>query len=147
MKLSYFKHYSLYLAWLISLIATFMSLYFGEIAGSTPCTLCWYQRICLFPLIIILGYATYRHFPGIVNYVLALPVFGALFALYQLMMRFYVGKHGAICPGTNPCIKSANAAFDSPFFIPIFSLVTFILIGFFLILAKKKPISIDTEEE
>ena len=147
MIFSFAKHYSLYLAWLVSLIATFISLYLGEIEGAVPCTLCWYQRICLFPLIIILGYAAYRHFPGIVSYVIALPIIGALFALYMLVMQFYIGKHGSLCPGANPCIRSGNIPFDSPYTMPIISLVTFLLIAFFLVFAKKRPTHFKTDDE
>ena len=44
-------------AWLVALLATVGSLYFSEIAGFVPCTLCWYQRIAMYPLVVILGVA------------------------------------------------------------------------------------------
>jgi disulfide bond formation protein DsbB len=45
----------LFLAWLIALLATAGALFLGEVMGMTPCVLCWYQRIAMFPLVVILG--------------------------------------------------------------------------------------------
>ena len=47
----------LYAAWVVSLIATLGSLYFSEIRQFNPCILCWFQRICMYPLAVILGVA------------------------------------------------------------------------------------------
>ena len=44
-------------AWLVATLATAGSLYFSEVAGFAPCTLCWYQRIAMYPLVVILGAA------------------------------------------------------------------------------------------
>ena len=45
----------LFLAWLVALLATAGALFLGEVMGKTPCALCWYQRIAMFPLALILG--------------------------------------------------------------------------------------------
>jgi len=42
-------------AWLIALVATTGAIFLGEVMGMTPCVLCWYQRIAMFPLALILG--------------------------------------------------------------------------------------------
>ena len=44
-----------YAAWVIALLSTLGSLFFGEIMKLPPCTLCWYQRICMYPLVVILA--------------------------------------------------------------------------------------------
>jgi disulfide bond formation protein DsbB len=51
------KILSLRSAFLISLGGTLGSLYFSEILKYPPCVLCWYQRICLYPLVLIFGIA------------------------------------------------------------------------------------------
>ena len=51
---------ALYLAWLIALTATLGALFIGEVMGRTPCVLCWYQRIAMFPLALILGLASFQ---------------------------------------------------------------------------------------
>ncbi|MDE0584452.1 disulfide bond formation protein B [Planococcus sp. A6] len=49
----------LYSAWFVSLVAMLGSLYFSEVQGFIPCELCWYQRIAMYPLVLILGIATF----------------------------------------------------------------------------------------
>jgi len=79
----FIKTFGLYFAWLISLIAVFGSLYASEILGYKPCSFCWYQRIFLFPLAIILGIATYKKNKSIIKYIISLPIIGAFVALMQ----------------------------------------------------------------
>src|SRR3990167_9051521 len=79
----FLRNYSLYLAWLIALIATLGSLYFSEIKLIPVCHLCWYQRICMYPLVILLGIAAYREDRSIVLYTMPLVILGLLFSSYQ----------------------------------------------------------------
>ena len=51
---------ALWLAWAVALVATLGSLYYSEVAHFIPCTLCWYQRIAMYPLAIVLGIAAFR---------------------------------------------------------------------------------------
>ena len=51
----FFKNYSAYLAWAVTLISVTGSFYFSNVLGFHPCILCWYQRICMDPLVIIIG--------------------------------------------------------------------------------------------
>ena len=44
---------SLLIIWVTSLVATLGSLYFSEVRGYIPCDLCWYQRILMYPIVII----------------------------------------------------------------------------------------------
>jgi disulfide bond formation protein DsbB len=50
----------LFLAWLVALAATAGALFLGEVMGKTPCVLCWYQRIAMFPLVLVLGVGLYH---------------------------------------------------------------------------------------
>ncbi|WP_313958148.1 disulfide oxidoreductase [Paenibacillus sp. Y412MC10] len=52
--------YGLLYAWFVSIVATCGSLFFSEIMHYEPCKLCWLQRICMYPLVIILGYAVLK---------------------------------------------------------------------------------------
>ena len=56
----FWERYRFYFAWMAALIATLGSLYFSEVKGFIPCDLCWYQRIFMYPLAVILGIAVYR---------------------------------------------------------------------------------------
>src|SRR3990167_11380255 len=98
--------YSLYFAWLIALIATLSSLYLSVIQGMSVCELCWYQRVCMYPLVIILGIATYREDKNIIQYVLPLVILGFLFSLYQYLEQMIPGfSHIALCGPSNECAQ------------------------------------------
>lgn len=59
---------------LVAVVATMGSLYFSEIANLSPCPLCWYQRILMYPLVVILGVATAETRVGV--WKTALPLSG-----------------------------------------------------------------------
>lgn len=61
------RQYSIYIAWLVSIVATLGSLYFSEIRGFVPCELCWYQRILMYPLTLILGIGTFQNDVSVKN--------------------------------------------------------------------------------
>ncbi|WP_341769670.1 disulfide oxidoreductase [Effusibacillus lacus] len=73
------------MSWSISIVAVLGSLYFSEVAGYVPCTLCWFQRIFMYPLAVILGIASYRGDTHITNYVLPFSIIGGSFSLYHYL--------------------------------------------------------------
>lgn len=72
------RTYSLEILFIIPLIATAGSLYFSEIAGWTPCKLCWYQRIFMYPQVILVATALMRKARGIIVYLIPLSAIGGL---------------------------------------------------------------------
>jgi disulfide bond formation protein DsbB len=48
-------------AWAVGLVSTLAALFIGEVMGMTPCQLCWYQRVLMFPLAVILGIAAFSN--------------------------------------------------------------------------------------
>jgi len=85
------KRTTLFLAWLIALISMIVTLYGSEIANLPVCHLCWYQRICVYPLVIILGIATFRDDFGAAIYGIVLAALGAFFAIYQYLEQMIPG--------------------------------------------------------
>jgi disulfide bond formation protein DsbB len=81
--------HALWLAWLVALTCTLGSLYFSEVANYTPCTYCWYQRIAMYPLAVILGIAAFRRDWGIRRYVVPVAGIGAAIALYHFLLERY----------------------------------------------------------
>jgi disulfide bond formation protein DsbB len=112
------KRYSFYLAWLIATIASLASLYYSEILALTPCRLCWFQRVFLFPLPILLFPLIFKQKREFIPYVLPLPILGLATALYQQIAR-------------PPC------CFSDPI-RPIFGILTFLLITTLLIFSLPK---------
>lgn len=95
---------SLLLAWVTALIATIGSLYFSEVRYFIPCTLCWYQRIFMYPLVFILGIAFYRTDKEIYRYTLPLTIIGMLISAYHIalqkvpyLQQFEMCKTGVPC--------------------------------------------------
>jgi disulfide bond formation protein DsbB len=71
----------LFLAWLIATASTLGSLFFSYVMELPPCVLCWYQRICLFPLVIIIARGLFPLDRQVIRY--ALPLTAEHAALRQ----------------------------------------------------------------
>jgi disulfide bond formation protein DsbB len=130
------SQWCLFVAWLVALIAMLFSLYSSEVLSFSVCHLCWYQRICLYPLALILGIAAFRVDASIIPYVIGLPILGGLFALYQYLEQ--------MIPGFSP-IKMCTVGGDCSVvhfkwlgFItyPFLSLVACVAITVLLLVAK-----------
>jgi disulfide bond formation protein DsbB len=94
----------LLLGWSIALVATLGSLYYSEIANFTPCKLCWYQRIAMYPQAIVLGIAALRNDHHIRRYVLPIVSIGAAISIYHyLLERFPSLESAGSCDPTAPC--------------------------------------------
>lgn len=132
------QRYSLYFAWIIACAATLGSLYFSELRHLEPCHLCWYQRIALYPLAIILGIATYNGFNGIVPYVFPLVILGMFFAGYQVMIQEIPSWQPIELCGAGPSCSEKVYIGLGPITIPILSLLAFVTILFLIVLSCKK---------
>ena len=94
---------ALTLAFAVAAVSMAGSLYFSEVAHFTPCQLCWYQRICMYPLVPILGLAAWRRDRGIRPYAAVLAGFGVLIASYHVLLERYPTLESGACDPTNPC--------------------------------------------
>ncbi|MFT4326563.1 MAG: disulfide oxidoreductase [Candidatus Woesearchaeota archaeon] len=79
--------YKLEAAFSLVLVATIGSLYYSEIRGFTPCVLCWYQRIFMYPLVILLGIAVWKKDYGVKKYALPLAGIGSFFAIMHYIQQ------------------------------------------------------------
>lgn len=92
------------LAWIVAIIATLGSLYFSEIAGFIPCKLCWFQRILMYPLVIILGVGYYKSDSGIKHYALPLSIVGIVVsAVHYLHQKTELFDQVVKCTDGIPC--------------------------------------------
>ncbi|WP_242679176.1 disulfide bond formation protein B [Rhodobacter calidifons] len=123
-------------AFLIALTATLGALFIGEVLGQMPCTLCWYQRIAMFPLVPILGLSLWRG-DGMVRHY-ALPLVLAGLALAGGHSGLYLGLIPEViapCTKDGPsCSGPAQIILGLP--IPYLSLAAFAAILVCLILPK-----------
>lgn len=94
----------LLLAWVTAIIAMTGSLFFSERMGFIPCTLCWYQRILMYPLVLFLGIAFYRNDKGIYKYVLPVSVIGMMTSSYHYALQKIPSLHEfSSCTSGVPC--------------------------------------------
>ena len=93
--------YELWIVFLVSSIATGGSLFFSEIAHFPPCELCWYQRICMYPLTITTLLAALANDRRMSRYLLPLPLVGAGVSVYHLLVE------NGVVEQTRACLISA----------------------------------------
>jgi len=84
------KSNSVYIAWFQALIATLGSLFFSEVMQLTPCVLCWYQRIMMYPLVLILTVGILLRDPRLRFYVLPLSIIGLTIAVYHNLLYYNI---------------------------------------------------------
>src|ERR1041385_2605398 len=132
--------YELWLAFLVAAVATGGSLFFSEIAHYVPCELCWYQRICMYPLSILTLFAALLNDHRIARYLLPFPVIGAGISTYHLLVENGVVKQ------TQECLVSAPGGCATKWInefgymtIPTLALTGFALPFAFLLLAAFEP--------
>ena len=128
----------MFLAWLVALVATAGALFLGEVTGKTPCLLCWYQRIAMFPLVVVLGVGVFDGDARSVRYALPLAWAGLGLALYHSLLFWRV-----INEALSPCqqgVSCADADLQVAGFvhIPLLSLLAFTAILVLLLSNRKK---------
>jgi disulfide bond formation protein DsbB len=116
------------LAWLVAIVATAGSLYFSEVAHFEPCKLCWYQRIAMYPLVLILGVGALRSDVSAVRYAAPLVAVGTPISLYHYVIEWFPSLEGGACDPRNPCtlIWFRELGFVT---LPFMALAAFALIG------------------
>lgn len=120
---------ALYLAWAQACIATLGSLYFSEVMLFPPCTLCWYQRILMYPMTIILAVGILRRDQGLHQYVLPLSGLGFVIALYHNLLYFHIiPENIQPCTVGIPCTTIQIEWFGF-ITIPLMSLTAFTVIN------------------
>lgn len=128
---------AMFFSWGISLIATAGSLFFSEVLKYIPCDLCWYQRILMYPLIILLGIASAKKDYKMSMYALVLSLIGGGISLYHYLVQKVPALHdlGNAC-GIVPC----NTDYINWFgfiTIPFLALIAFTLISILQVIVMK----------
>ena len=93
----------------IAVGATLGSLYLSEVVGLVPCELCWFQRIAMYPMALILVLARIRRDRDVLPYVGLLSVVGLAIALYHVQLQLFPAQ-SSFCDVVNPCSSKAGEA-------------------------------------
>lgn len=131
---AFFHRYALYFAWVVSIVAVGSSLYLSEIMKFIPCNLCWYQRIFMYPIVIVLGIACYYQDRRIIRYVLPLSIIGGCVSVYHYLEQQIPALAKAIpCTVGVPCSEDYLDWFGGYVTIPFLALIAFVLISALLV--------------
>ena len=91
------QRWGLWIGFVLTLGASAMTLYYSEILGIPPCPLCWWQRIFMYPQVVLFAIALWKRDMRIATYSIALSAFGIVFALYHHILQMYPSS-GLPCP-------------------------------------------------
>lgn len=113
----------LFLCWLLVSVSTTISIFFSSVLEYEPCVLCWYQRICLFPLILIFAAGLFPAFDkSVIKFALPLAIVGGLTALYHTLLY-----EGIIPESIQPCSKGVSCTEQ---YIELFGFVSIPMLSF-----------------
>lgn len=128
----------LFFAWLVATIATVGSLFFSEVMMFPPCVMCWYQRICMYPLVVILLVGLFPLDTTVTRYAMPLTLIGLFFAIYHNLLYYKI-----LPESVQPCSQGVSCTSDYINWfgfvtIQFLSLVAFVMVLILLIIFKRK---------
>ncbi|MFA6353394.1 MAG: disulfide bond formation protein B [Candidatus Paceibacterota bacterium] len=119
------KHF-LILVFLISLMASIFPLVYSEIIRFVPCYLCWWQRVFMFPLVLMFGVALWDKDRKIIRYALPLVCVGFLISLYQNFFYYFGENSNLPCDASGvSCYQHLVSVFGGYISIPMLALTAF----------------------
>lgn len=135
--MNWLKKHALYIAWITALIATLGSLYFQYVMSFPPCILCWYQRIAIYPLIVIIPIGIFKRDAVLPLYIMAVSFVGLVISIYHNLLYYKI-----IPESLAPCVQgiSCTTKFIEWFgflTIPLLSLLSLLIVFVCGILAYK----------
>jgi disulfide bond formation protein DsbB len=127
--------YELWAAFVVAAIATGGSLFFSQVAGYVPCEMCWFQRICMYPLSILTLFLAAHRDNRAARYLLPFPLVGACVSIYHLLIENHVVSTPTACQigGAGCAVKWID--YFGYMTIPTLALTAFLLLFGLLVLA------------
>lgn len=131
------------LAFLVAIVAVSCSLTYSDFFHMAPCKLCWFQRIFIFPQVIILGIALWKkHGALIADYSLTLACIAMPISIFHYLLQM---TDAPAVHAFAPCDVTGQAPSCSGFYvqmygyitIPLMALTTSAAIAILMILRKR----------
>ena len=141
------SRWGLWIGFLVAIVGVAMTLFYSEVLGFAPCGLCWLQRVCLYPQVVIFGIAAWKKDRGAALYSIALSVLGAIVALYNHYLQMG-GTDIIPCPATRVNAAGITADCAQRFLFEFgyitfpfmsFSLFAFIIVLMLFVWQKPRP--------
>jgi len=137
---------AVWFAFVVALVTTLGSLYLSEVAHFVPCPLCWYQRICMYPLTATLLVAALRRDRAVWWYVLPPAIVGWGFAVYHTQLQAFPGQAHPFCTLTDPC--TTRYVWEFGFIsIPVMSLAAFSFIITMMFVLRSERVYGDEDDD
>jgi len=133
-----FEWWTIFSCWLIASFSTLGSLFFSEIMRFPPCVLCWYQRIAMYPLVLIFLVGSFHPIKIAINFSLPIVITGWIIALYHNLLHY-----GIVPESASPCLEgvSCSTVYINWFgfiTIPMLSFISFSLLLSILIITNRR---------
>ena len=124
--------------WVLASASALGALFFSEVMGLPPCVLCWYQRICMFPLVLLLPLGLFPFDARVVRYALPLAAIGLAISLFHvLLVHGFIPEQAQPCRQGIPCDKNPIEWFGF-LGIPDLSLAAFAAMTALLVGARRE---------
>jgi disulfide bond formation protein DsbB len=135
--MKFFQKNILLIGWIQSIAATLGSLYYSEIMHYNPCVLCWYQRILMYPLVLLIAVGILKKDKNLPNYVLPLSISGLLLSFYHILLQ-----KGFLPEAVAPCAIGASCTtkyvgYFGFITIPVMSFTAFAVITLCMYIYRK----------
>lgn len=128
----------IFTSWLVAAVSTAGSLFFSEVLLYPPCLLCWYQRICMYPLVVILLAGLFPVNKSVIRFSLPLAIIGFVIAVYHNLLYYHILPESiAPCRSGVSC-TTVQIEWLGFITIPFLSLLGFTLIITLLLIAWRK---------
>ena len=129
---------TIFSAWLVASVATLGSLFFSEVMMFPPCVFCWYQRICMYPLVVILSAGLFPVSKSVIKFSVPLAFIGWVIAVYHNLLYYKILPESAA-----PCVRGISCTtvyieWLGFITIPLLSLLAFSAILILLFLTNKE---------
>ncbi|MBT4790669.1 MAG: disulfide bond formation protein B [Halobacteriovoraceae bacterium] len=131
------ENVTIFFCWSVAAIATMGSLFFSEVMKFQPCVLCWYQRIAMYPLIVLFAIGFFQTAKSTIYFTLPIAVIGWVTALYHNLLHYEIIPESA-----SPCQMgvSCSTVYINWFgiiTIPMLSLIAFTMITIALVFLNR----------
>lgn len=125
---SIISKYARELALMFALAATSGSLYFSEILGWTPCRLCWYQRIFMYPLVLVIGVGLIKEDQEVRDYVIPIALIGGAISVIHTFVQKFDGLDSPGCAADAVSCSAEHTLQMGYISVPVMALTAFTMI-------------------
>jgi disulfide bond formation protein DsbB len=130
--------YLIFAAWIVASVSTAGSLFFSEVMMYPPCILCWYQRICMYPMVLVLIAGLFPVDRNVIRFSMPLSLMGLGIAIYHNLLYYHILPESvAPCRAGISC-TTVQIEWFGFVTIPLLSLLSFLIIVTLLIIARRE---------